>query len=190
MNYLGDGGSSVKLYKYKNQLLIVYLAVGFFVGILYENMVSKSQGMTINLFQTYFMNQYKQTEIIAEEYLGYVLRARAFPLIGLCILSCMRWKKLLVGACLIWTGFLTGIVTVSGVMQLGMKGLLLCLVGMFPHMICYGLAYGLLLSYLHQYPKKQWNGAKTAFVVLAMFVGILLETYVNPLLVKFMIGIL
>jgi len=190
MNYLSVGGSSVKFYKYKNQLLIFYLAVGFFAGILYENMISKSQGMSLAIFQTYFLKQYIQTEIIVEEYLGYVLRARVFPFVWLCILACLRWKKMLVGACLIWTGFLAGVITVSAVLQHQIKGILLCLSGMFPHMICYSLAYGVFLAYLYQYPKRQWNGAKTVFVVITMLVGILLETYINPLLMKFVIRII
>lgn len=190
MNYLNDGGSYVRFYKYKNQLLIVYLAVGFFVGILYENLISRSRGMSIDIFQTYFLEQYGQTEIVAEKYLGYVLKARAVPLIGLCFLGCMKWKKVLVAVCLGWTGFLTGVLTVSAVMQLGIKGVLFCLVGMFPHMICYGLVYGILFSYLYRYPKAKWNGIKTVFVVLVIFVGILLETYLNPLLMKLVIRIL
>ena len=37
-------------YKNQNQLLIVLLVVGFFIGVIYENIVSKSQGATTDLF--------------------------------------------------------------------------------------------------------------------------------------------
>ena len=190
MNYLNTGGSFVKFYKYKNQLLIFYLAVGFFVGILYENIVSRRYGLSIDIFQTYFLQQYKQTEIVAEKYLGYVMKARVVPLMGLCVLTCVKWKKLLAIVNVCWTGFLAGVLMVSAVMQLGMKGILFCVVAMFPHIICYGLAYGILLSYLYRYPKASWNHAKTVFVVLVMFAGVLLETYLNPLLMKLVIGIM
>ena len=190
MNYLNTGGSFVKFYKYKNQLLIYYLAVGFFVGILYENIVSRRYGLSIDIFQTYFLQQYKQTEIVAEKYLGYVLKARVVPLMGLCVLACVRWKKILAGVSVCWTGFLAGVMMVSAVMQLGAKGVLFCMVAMFPHIICYGLAYGILLSYFYRYPKARWNYAKTVFVILVMFTGILLETYLNPLLMKLVIQIM
>ena len=67
MNYLDDGGNYVKHYNNRNQLLIIFLAVGFFVGILYENIVSKNQGVSIELFQAYFLKQFTQVEIVAEE---------------------------------------------------------------------------------------------------------------------------
>ena len=180
----------MKFYKYKNQLLIFYLAVGFFVGILYENIVSRRYGLSIDIFQTYFLQQYKQTEIVAEKYLGYVLKARVVPLMGLCVLACVRWKKILAGVSVCWTGFLAGVMMVSALMQLGAKGVLFCMVAMFPHIICYGLAYGILLSYFDRYPKARWNYAKTVFVILVMFIGILLETYLNPLLMKLVIQIM
>ena len=180
----------MKFYKYKNQLLIFYLAVGFFVGILYENIVSRRYGLSIDIFQTYFLQQYKQTEIVAEKYLGYVLKARVVPLMGLCVLVCVRWKKILAGVSVCWTGFLAGVMLVSAVMQMGVKGVLFCMVAMFPHIICYGLAYGILLSYFYRYPKARWNYTKTVFVILVMFIGILLETYLNPLLMKLVIQIM
>lgn len=180
----------MKFYKYKNQLLIYYLAVGFFVGILYENIVSKRYGVSIDIFQTYFLQQYRQTEIVAEKYLGYVLKARVVPFMGLCVLACVRWKKILAGVSVCWTGFLAGVMLVSAVMQMGVKGVLFCMAAMFPHIICYGLAYGILLSYFYRYPKARWNYAKTVFVVLVMFIGILVETYLNPLLMKLVIQIM
>ena len=94
---------------------------------------------------------------------------------------------MLVGVGMLWTGFLLGVLTVSAVIQLGIKGILLCTVGLFPHMICYGLAYGVLLLFLYRYPHRQWNGAKTIFVGFLMFLGIVLEAYLNPILLKMII---
>ena len=126
-------------------------------------------------------------EIVTEEYLWYVARARVVSLLVLLVLGCLKWKKVLVSAGMLWTGFMTGVLTVSAVIQLGMKGVLLCLAGLFPHMICYGLAYGVLLLFLYRYPHRQWNGAKTIFVGFLMFLGIVLEAYLNPILLKMII---
>ena len=57
MNYLKSGGSWVKIGKYRNQLLIIMLAVGFFVGVLYQNVVAKQFGVSIQIFQSYFLKQ-------------------------------------------------------------------------------------------------------------------------------------
>lgn len=190
MNYLNDGGNYVKLYKNRNQLLIIILAVGFFVGILYENIVSKSQGMSIELFQSYFLKQFAQVEIVAEEYLWYVARARVVPFLLLLLLGCLRWKKTIVSICISWAGFLFGIVIVSSVIQLGIKGILFCLAGMLPHMIFYVLAYGIYMLHLYRYPSRQWNGTKTIFIVLMMFLGIVLETYLSPIIIRSIVRII
>lgn len=189
MNYLNDGGNYVKFYKNRNQLLIIILAVGFFVGILYENIVSKSQGVSIELFQTYFLKQFAQVEIVTEEYLWYVARTRILPLLLLCLLGCLRWKKTLVSICVLWAGFIFGIIIVSSVIQLGIKGILFCVAGMFPHIIFYVLAYGVYLLHLYHYPSRHWNGTKIIFVIFTMFLGIVLETYLSPIIIRSIVQI-
>lgn len=178
----------MKFYKSKNQLLIILLAVGFFVGILYENIVSKNYGVSVELFQSYFLKQFAQIEIVAEEYLWYVAKVRVVPFLLLCMLGCLRWKKMLVGVCVTWVGFLMGIVVVSSVIQLGIKGIGFCIASLFPHMACYVLAYSVFLLYLYRYPRQQWSGVKTIFVVLMLFLGIILETYLSPFLIKLVVG--
>lgn len=180
----------MKLHRRKNQLLIVFLAAGFLVGIIYENVMLPKFGVTVTVFEKYFLEQYRQMEVVTEEYLWYVTQARMIPFIGICVLGCLRWKKIVSVLWVVWTGFLSGIMTVSAIMQLGMKGILLCVAMLIPHMVCYGFAYVMLLLYLFRYPEKQWNMQKTMFVVFMMFLGIILESYVNPILVKLIAGIL
>ena len=184
MKYLNDGGNYVKLYKNRNQLLIIILAVGFFVGILYENIISKSQGISPELFQSYFLKQFTQIEIVMEEYLWYVAKARVIPFLVLLLFGCLRWKKTIVSIYISWVGFLFGIIGVSSVLQLGIKGVLFCLTGLFPHMIFYVLAYGMYLLHLYRYPSSHWNSTKTVFVILMMILGIVLETYLSPIIVR------
>lgn len=166
------------------------LAVGFFVGILYENIMSKSFNISLHIFQNFFLNQYKQTEIIVEEYLWYVAKARILPIVAIIIAGCLKWKRVL--ACFVsaWTGFLMGILIVASMMQLGAKGILFCVIGMIPHMICYVMAYSVLLLYYYHYPRRNWNFTKTCFVTVCMFVGIVMEVYLNPLLMKLVIKIM
>ena len=187
MNYLNVGGSHVKRWKQKDQLLILFLVVGFFMGIIYENLIARSQGVFIRVFQTQFLEQYGQMKIISEEYLWHVFRIRVLSFAAVCLLGMLKWKKILVSSFLVWTGFLGGILMVTAVIQLGLKGILLCIVGFMPHLICYVLAYGMLLTYLYSYPNKQWNAAKTTFVIIMMLVGMILESYVNPILMKWVI---
>lgn len=177
-------------WKYKNQLLIIVLVVGFFIGVIYENIVSKSQEVTTELFLKSNLQRYLQIDIIAEKYLWYVIKDRVFILLLICLLSCVKWKKLFVSLCMILIGFFAGTFCVASLLHLGIKGLLLCIAGLFPQLLFYGFLYGMLFIYWFHYPARQWNRTKTLFIILTFVIGLILEIYVNPLVVKYIISIL
>lgn len=54
----------------------------------------------------------------------------------------------------------------------------------------YGFAYVILLWYLYTYPNGRWNIKKTAAAGISMAVGMILEVYTNPILMKLVIGLL
>lgn len=173
----------MKVFQDRKRFPAVFLLVGFLVGIFYANMMSEQYAAS-GIFQEYFLNQYVQTEIITADYMWYIMKARVLPFLIICLLGCTKRKKILVGCVLGWTGFSGGMVAVSAVIRLGMKGLALCVVGIFPQVIFYVPAYSVQLIYLYRYPEARWNTGKTIFIFLAFATGILLEAYVNPILLK------
>lgn len=180
----------MRTFKNKGQLLIGLLVAGFFVGILYANFVARDSIMLSSMFEKTALEDFKQTEIMNEKYLLYAVRERIGCLVFICFLSSIKWKKVYVGIVLGVAGFLSGVLMVSAVMQLGIKGILLCIGGMFPHAILYGLAYGILLWHWYRYPMNKWNKAKTVFVLAMFSGGIITEVYLNPWVVKGIIGII
>lgn len=180
----------MRLNKNKGQLLILFLAVGFLIGIIYENLVSRESALLSEVFLRSNLERYLQTNIIGEKYLWYVAKARLILLATVCIFSCFWWKKLFVILCLTVCGFFVGVMFVAAVMQLGIKGILLCMAGVLPQGIFYVMAYSMLFLYWFRYPESRWNRAKLLFVIIMFLAGIMLETYVNPALVKLVIKIL
>ena len=180
----------MRLNKNKGQLLILFLAVGFFVGIIYENIVSRNSVVLSELFLRSNLELYLQTNIISEKYLWYVAKARLILLATICIFSFFRWKKVFVILCLSMCGFFAGMMSVAAVMQLGIKGILLCIAGILPQGFFYVMAYSMLFLYWFRYPESRWNRAKLLFVIIMFLTGIVLETYINPILIKLIIKIL
>jgi hypothetical protein len=174
----------------KSQLLLIFLAVGFLVGILYRNIISGREMITTELFLKSNLQRYLHTNIIAEKYLFYVVKERLFLFGVILLLGCIRWKKVVVGICISVTGFIMGVLTVSAILQLGIKGIFFCLTALFPQSIFYGCAVSIMLVYWYWYPKRPWNRVKTIFVILIFILGILMEVYVNPILVKWVIKML
>ena len=176
--------------KNRNQLLIIILAVGFFIGIIYENILAHRSVVISELILKNNLKQYLQVNVIAEKYFWYVVKARMLLFAFILLLSCFKWKKIFVAVCICMVGFFGGVMTVASVLQLGIKGLFLCAIGLFPQGIFYGMAYSMLFVYWFRYPERRWNHTKTIFVVLMLLVGCMVEVYVNPILVKWMIAMI
>lgn len=179
----------MRRYKNKSQLLALFLMFGFLIGILYANMIPREYLTSSGIFNEYFLKEFAHTEIITEDYVWYIVRSRMFPFLLLCLLSCIQWKKILVGICVAWTGFSAGILSVAAILSIGMKGIFLCAAGVFPQIFFYIFAYMIVLWYLYHYPQGKWNAKKTTITVLAMSLGIAMEVYVNPIVVRGIVGI-
>lgn len=170
----------------KKHLTIFYI-VGFIIGIIYVNTIGKDAVLAYGLFDKYLIQQYPSETIKIDEYTGYIIRLRLLPfvLLGLCGMT--RIKKIVVFIFLIWTGVLTGLLFTVAFTQLGMSGLIFCTIGATPHFLCYIVVYVIILRFLYEYPESRWNFEKTIFILLMTGMGILLEVYVNPVLMKLFI---
>lgn len=178
----------MKIRKSGKQLLLYYMA-GFFAGILYANVAGKEYLDTAGIFREYFLRQYMQVEIDVKEYLFYLLQIRLLPFSAVAAAGCTRFKSQTAVLTLLWTGFCGGLVAVVAVLCLGMKGMLICIAGMFPQMIAYVFSYAILLTYLYVYPEIKWNVCKSVFAGGMLLIGIVTEAYVNPHVVKLFISL-
>ncbi|MGN1167689.1 MAG: stage II sporulation protein M [Lachnospiraceae bacterium] len=169
------------------KLFVFYYMLGFFAGILYANFQSKDYIASMGIFNEYFLSQYGVADIDVVNYLWYVTKIRVTPVILLSALGSTRIRKAAVTVFLLWTGFSSGLLITSAVMKMGIKGILLCLIALVPHFAFYIAGYLLLLWYLYFYPEIRWDTSKTAAFFLFLGLGILLECYVNPVIMQMFI---
>lgn len=177
----------MKRRKENESRLALFLAAGFFAGILSANLQPGLYIADMGIFSGYFLEQYAAAEIRMPDYLWYVARVRAVPLLFAGAAGCTRFKKAAAAVFLLWTGFCGGLLFAAAVMKLGIRGILLCLLAMVPHFAFYAMACFVLLWYLYNYPEIRWDLSKTAFFLLSAAVGVLLECYVNPVLMQFFV---
>ena len=177
----------MKIQQRKKYVTAFYMA-GFLIGILYANIVAKNYVTSTGIFSEYFLSQYISIEVVAEEYMLYILQVRLLPLAGLFLVGQTKFRKIAVVFWFIWVGFSSGMLLVAAIMQLGVKGVLLCLIGLTPQFVFYIMAYVVLLWYFYTYTVSSWNRGKTIFVTLTMALGIISEVYVNPILMKMFIN--
>lgn len=184
MNYQNSGGSLLKDFGKNSRLLIVVLVAGFLLGILYVNMDVKKTGIAVDVWHKFYIERFESANVISEQLFWYVIRTRIGSIVAIFLLGSLKWKKTGMILWCGWTGFLFGILLVSSILQIGIKGIVVSIAGMVPHMLFYIPSYVIVLRYIYEYPRKQWNLQKTVFVVLSILVGSVLESYLNPIVMR------
>lgn len=163
---------------------------GFLFGVLYVNLIMKKYTAEPGIFSDYFLKQYQSAQIVAGEYMWYLLRVRAVPFLVLLGLAFTKIRKAASVTFIVWTGFSGGMLLSMAVLGMGIKGSILCMVGILPQFLLYVPAYMVVIWYSYTYPQNRWNTQKSIFIGLAMTVGILLEAYINPILMQAFLGTL
>lgn len=173
----------MKIFRTRKQLLAFFMP-GFLLGVIYVNFIAKRYMAEPGIFSDYFLDQFLSTKIDVREYVWYLIRSRLVPVSFLSALSFTRAGKVSAFLFLFWTGISGGILVSSAILNLGIKGSLLCIVCLIPQFFLYIPACIVILWHCVDTPVNQWNYQKTIFVILCMFTGIILELYVNPVIVR------
>lgn len=174
----------------RKKYVALLCTIGFLAGIIYSNVAQNHLVSEMGIFSDYFLSQYLQTDILATDYLWYIMKVRTIPMGILVILGCTRIRKIIAAFFLAWTGFACGMIMTAAVLKLGLKGLLLCAAALVPHIFFYAISYLIVVIHFFRFPKSEWNASKTLSVILFMLAGILLESYVNPTVMEWFVGIL
>ncbi len=173
----------MKVWDGKRYFTLFYM-LGFFVGILYANIPARNYIISTGIFTQFYMEQYADVSVNTEDYFLYLIRVRVFPLILVGVAACTKFRKGVASLILLWTGFSSGMIFTASAMKIGVKGIILCLISLLPHFLFYVAAYIIILWFLFQYPRGKWTVQKTTAVCLFVVTGMILECYVNPVLVK------
>ena len=182
-------GKSVKILHARKQILVFFMP-GFLLGILYVNIFAKQTITETQIFSAYFLTQYAMTDVAQREYLLYLIRVRIVPFVIAVALTFTKVRKISAAVIVLWTGFSSGILLSLAVLDMRIKGILFCIIGIFPHFLFYIASYAVILLYSWRYPRNQWNQQKSVFIVLMMAVGIMLEGYISPKLIKIFLKVL
>lgn len=172
------------------KIICVLFIFGFFTGILYLNIFARNWILSMGIFSDYFLEQYSGNKIDTSSYIWYVTKLRVFPFLLMAIPVSLIFKRITAVLYLVWTGFSSGLILTTAIVKLGLKGIILCVVGILPHFICYVMAFVMIFIYLFAYPDVKWNHTKTISITVFLSLGIITETYINPALLEMFIGLL
>lgn len=181
------------------QTQFVFFLAGFLLGIIYIYFAGDKSGEGVDLFSVQNLMQFQYQDIKYEHYLGYLLRKRVSVLLGLVILSLAVAGKYLLSGFLMLFGCSMGSMLSVLILRYGIKGMLLFFALIFPQDFVYlPVVFGWVAT-LTDWNDKLLGGGNavyrrgrekskniTRFFLLigVTIIGILLECYVNPLIVK------
>ncbi|MCI8995152.1 MAG: hypothetical protein HFI31_01110 [Lachnospiraceae bacterium] len=175
----------------KKKKLTAFFLTGFVLGVLYMILLGHVENSNM-LMSSYFFSKYQYMEYAPIHLFGYILKSRISLLVFLFLMGLTVVGTMTVLLFGLWAGFSFGLILTMAVMKLGIAGILLCVMSMFPQYLIYfpAFLYGLLRIY-EMSQQKKWNRAYlVSFGVTAVLVitGVLLESYVNPALLKLLLS--
>ncbi len=164
--------------------------VGLFLGI-----IGMHFGKEVFLDNTALLNEQtlynmKYMEIDCRGFFSYVLRERLGLALGLAVLSTTYLGLFLCGATALWYGVSAGAFLAAAVLRYGLKGIILVIMGVFPHYLIYAPALLSLLVWCETmcrgiyFQKNLYQGKKSIWrllmILIMMAVGCVLESFANP----------
>lgn len=170
----------------------------FLCGVICANILGIASGRELGAINEYFMNRYLYADIQGREMFLYLFYERVPEFFLLFVLSIGIYGTVVVNVYICYLGFSVGFLAVISIMNYGVKGILL-LAGFFlPQWILYFLVIAIWFYELKFYKekgkdyirgdhrKKRKMGYVLSFMAAALllFVGIFLESYVNPFLLQ------
>lgn len=164
----------------------IYLIL-FFAGLLTGIIFVQGQKNTAfaGIFSEYFLNQYASLRIDYEKLLRYVVNCRCGQYALLVCCGALAVAPFLFGMLIFVFGMTWGSMISISTVRLGLKGVVICVAGVIPQLLFYAPAFGWLLLWIWRHGnnrKKYFFLAAAGFFFL--FLGIITEVYINPLILQ------
>lgn len=188
----------VKLDRRFMKLSLLLFGVGFLAGILTVNFYGRDYVNETGLLSQYFLKQYKYLEIDSAALFFYILEKKLKWLLLIWALGFTVVGVLCVGGYFTWFGYLGGVLLSIGVLKMGAMGIFFCVFAMLPQAIFTIPLWICFLNAVYRKASKQSNGGTLKrfrhwdwsylFILLCgtgvLLLGILTESYINPLFMK------
>ncbi len=196
-------------FRIRNGYHMAYLfMIGLFIGILIVNLGHETWINDGSLLGTEMMSRLKSSRPEGAGLVGYILRHRLFSVCILSLVSTTVVGMPVLCAYICYTGLAAGCLLSVAVIRYGIRGLLFMAVALFPQLLLLAPAYVLLFlwaanvnSILYA-PRTQLEGyerfsrqfyikkgAQMIGIIIVVIMGCLLESYVNPKIVHFVLKI-
>lgn len=183
---------NVKRLKWKSLIkrrdaLVFFL--GFAMGIILINILGRGYLSEAGILSEYFLSQYKYMEINALDLFFYIMEKRIKWEVIVWVLGYTAIGVPCAVAFILWFGFAAGVLLSISVLKMGGAGILFCLAATLPQMLIYIPVWFMLIYNVYKKRERKgsanWSYALVGVgALLFTGVGVLVESYINPLLLR------
>ena len=171
------------------------IAAAFLGGILLANLMDRQLLVTYGILNDYFLSRYTSQSIDSGQLFCYVWMERCKAAVFVVLLGHAVHRRVL--PAVLW-GFVAasfGFLTVVAIYNLGMAGIVICLCGLFPQWLFYLAAMAVYLDgrrenlaggIRQELPASLFCGF---LEILLLMLGIFAESYLNPILITYLLKI-
>lgn len=175
----------------------------FCLGIILVNIIASEYLSEMGMFGDYFLMQFKSVELNTQSLFFYVFEKRMLFLIFLFVVGFTSIGCICSYICIGWFGLCSGLLLSLAAKEQGVIGMFICFLGVMPQFIIY-VPFGYLFLKKMYRISSQLHFQNTAgmlergykrqiilsyflvflLTVVLYFIGVLLESYVNPVILK------
>lgn len=180
----------------KKEYWIISLA--FLAGIICANIFGVEQLTSYGILNGYFFDKLSTTTIHYKELVAQIFLVRLKELLILVVLSHLLKKVAVWKCCVLFLIFSLGFLVTASIFNFGWKGMLVVIAVLVPQWVCYGFLLYLLWKgnervngvvgscYHYQDRKKKYGMAAALYiaVLVILTLGVLTESYLNPMILK------
>lgn len=163
---------------------------GFLTGILIVNYIWGEQLSLIGTFTEVYLMRLKNEKISFQQYIWYLIQVRGIFFLVLFLAMGIRIRKIVAAFFLLWTGMSGGILLSEAVAELGMKGSILCVAGLFPQFLFYVPAVLVLLRFCWNISTESVEQTKNVLCMRFVFNWDFFRILSNPWLIQQIVNIL
>jgi len=170
--------------------LLTIFTVGVFAGMVIMNLGKSILLENTGLLDEYTLYEMKYMTVDNSALFCYIIGTRLRSLLTLAVLSTTYLGMLVCGGVTFWYGICGGAFLAASVLRYGVKGILLVIVGLFPHYLIYVPAMIVLLLWCQRLNRKIYfektelsvlhSLIQLVGILLVFLVGCVLESFLNP----------
>ncbi len=180
---------------------LISFLTGTFLGIVFVNLLGNAYIEKVGLFSSYFFRQYQELKINCDQVFFFVWKKRMTTILFIWLMGMTSAGAVFTLLYSGYLGFMAGIIVMTAILRMGWQGVVIVISSLVPQIFVYSPAMVFFLNEIYEKGMKRqaaywvrgrreidWRYGRIFLAVcLIFFLGIMMESYVNPAILQYIL---